>query len=408
MSDPAKAPGPPAFPAADGSLTLHTTLLGDLVVPGGAARAAELRELAAQAAVYATRAHGPGTRRAYRSAWSGYERWCRSLGREPLSGDAGTLALYATACASRGLSPASLRVHLVAIQVAHRLTGIALDPREPRLAMVLEGIVRSHGTRPRRRAAAAGPDALRLMLAARPPGTIPLGARDRALLLLGFGAALRRSELVGLALGDVEVVPGRGLRVLVRRGPAGDPPCDHGQVQPAFAGPDIRDVAGPLLVGTLRREVLVQQVGRDRPAMMAVGGPPEPPLLPGRPAAPLPGEKSRGTLEDVPLLAEDFVLPPQPLQLGRNLLLPRAVRRIDLPVPAPADPPHQRRQTNPQILGDLTMAPTARPDQPDCLVLKFLREPSLLRHGVPLASSATLHFSEASPPCAALPASGKC
>ncbi|WP_338929194.1 hypothetical protein WDZ11_22085 (plasmid) [Roseomonas mucosa] len=48
------------------------------------------------------------------------------------------------------------------------------------------------------------------MLAARPPATTPLGARDRALLLLlGFGAALRRSELVGLALGDVEVVPGR-------------------------------------------------------------------------------------------------------------------------------------------------------------------------------------------------------
>jgi transposase len=32
-----------------------------------------------------------------------------------------------------------------------------------------------------------------------------------------------------------------------------------------------------------------------------------------------------------------------------------------------------------------------------CLVLKFLREPSLLRQGVPLASSGALHFSEASP-----------
>ena len=40
-------PASPATPAADGSLILHTTLLGDLVVPGGAARAPELRELAA-------------------------------------------------------------------------------------------------------------------------------------------------------------------------------------------------------------------------------------------------------------------------------------------------------------------------------------------------------------------------
>jgi hypothetical protein len=38
---------------------------------------------------------------------------------------------------------------------------------------------------------------------------LALGARDRAMLLLGFGAALR--------LGDVDAVPGRGLRVRVRR-----------------------------------------------------------------------------------------------------------------------------------------------------------------------------------------------
>jgi integrase len=37
------------------------------------------------------------------------------------------------------------------------------------------------------------------------------------LLLLGFAGALRRSELVGLALGDIEVVPQRGLRLLIRR-----------------------------------------------------------------------------------------------------------------------------------------------------------------------------------------------
>jgi integrase len=37
------------------------------------------------------------------------------------------------------------------------------------------------------------------------------------MLLLGFGAALRRSELVSLSLGDVETVPGRGLLVTIGR-----------------------------------------------------------------------------------------------------------------------------------------------------------------------------------------------
>ena len=64
---------------------------------------------------------------------------------------------------------------------------------------------------------ASGPEALRRVLATRPGPETPLGARDRALLLLGFAGALRRSELVGLARGDVEVVPHHGLRLLIRR-----------------------------------------------------------------------------------------------------------------------------------------------------------------------------------------------
>lgn len=70
-------PAPPeAPPLPVGALRISITLLGDLVVPDGAARAAELQELSARAAVYATRARGEGTRRAYRSAWQGYGAWC--------------------------------------------------------------------------------------------------------------------------------------------------------------------------------------------------------------------------------------------------------------------------------------------------------------------------------------------
>nr|WP_283949785.1 site-specific integrase [Limobrevibacterium gyesilva] len=63
-----------------------------------------------------------------------------------------------------------------------------------------------------------------------------LGARQRAMLLLGFGAALRRSELVGLALGDVEIVPGRGLRLLLRRSKTD--PHGAGQLVAVCANPD--------------------------------------------------------------------------------------------------------------------------------------------------------------------------
>ena len=42
-------------------------------------------------------------------------------------------------------------------------------------------------------------------------------ARERAMLLLGFGAALRRSELVALTLGDVVRVPDKGLLLAIGR-----------------------------------------------------------------------------------------------------------------------------------------------------------------------------------------------
>ena len=75
-----------------------------------------------------------------------------------------------------------------------------------------------------------------LLLAALPSPESPLGIRNRAMLLLGFGAALRRSELVGLRIGDVQLVPGRGLTVLVRRSKTDQ----YGRGQQVRSGPTRR------------------------------------------------------------------------------------------------------------------------------------------------------------------------
>jgi len=86
------------FTAATGQgLVVSTGILGDLVLPAGAFdpdRADEIRDLAAQAAVYATQARGPGTLRAYRSAWRQYDAWCVRLGLPALSGDPRLVGMY--------------------------------------------------------------------------------------------------------------------------------------------------------------------------------------------------------------------------------------------------------------------------------------------------------------------------
>src|SRR4051794_25267155 len=125
--------------------------------------------------------------------------------------------MYIVRRADDGLTVSSIRVALAAIRTAHQLAGVALDLSQPRFRMTLEGVVRSRGIRPTRQAAPAVPEVLAKMLAALPSPESPLGIRNRAMPLLGFGAALRRSELVGLRLGDVQSVPGCGVTVLVRR-----------------------------------------------------------------------------------------------------------------------------------------------------------------------------------------------
>src|SRR5262249_55574145 len=77
----------------------------------------------------------------------------------------------------------------------------------------VRGIRRSIGAAPKRKAPAIA-EIMRDMSRAAPAGL--KGLRDRALLLLGFGGAFRRSKLVALDVADLEAMD-EGLRVTIRR-----------------------------------------------------------------------------------------------------------------------------------------------------------------------------------------------
>jgi site-specific recombinase XerD len=224
------APNPPAPPPGAGP---ETGVLD--AVPGAlssfdggtlldaAAIAERLASLAEDAARYAEKASGDGTRRAYGSAWAAFAAWCQRHGVDPLAGDPGIVALYLTARANDGLSVSSLGVARAAIRARHRMAKVALDLDDPRVTLVMRGITNAKGKRPQRQAAPAVPALLRRMLEACPFPHSPaaaaaaLATRHRAMLLIGFGAGLRRAELVALTVGDVAVVPARGLTVFIRR-----------------------------------------------------------------------------------------------------------------------------------------------------------------------------------------------
>lgn len=154
-----------------------------------------LPQLAEAARAYASAGIGNSTRRTYGSAWRAFTSWCASVGVEPLPAEAAQVALYLTARAPI-LAVSTLARHLAAIAAAHAAAGLP-PPAHPDLLRVWAGIKRTHGRPPRKKRALITEDLRRAI--AKLPAT-RTGIRDRAILLVGFTGALRRSELAALTL----------------------------------------------------------------------------------------------------------------------------------------------------------------------------------------------------------------
>jgi integrase len=179
-----------------------------------------VREVVRQAADRARASRANNTLRAYRSDWADFLAFCQRVGF-PATPSAEVVAVYIDQLARGGAKVSTIRRRIAAVNAQRRA-----DKREPLsvrdepLASVLRGIRREVGAPPQ----GARPlelDELREVVAAC-PDTLQ-GKRDRALLLLGFAGAFRRSELAGLdwdASGDGTVylatVP-EGLRIFLKR-----------------------------------------------------------------------------------------------------------------------------------------------------------------------------------------------
>jgi integrase len=168
--------------------------------------------LGAQARVYVDEAHAANTRRAYRADWAAFTAWCAEHGLEPLPAAPTTLALYLTDQADV-LKVSTLQRRLAGIGQAHRLAGHASPLDDARVRTVWRGIRRAKGTAQAGKAALLVAD-VRAMVAVLPDSLS--GARDRALLLLGFVGAFRRAELVALDVADIQLVAD-GAIVTIRR-----------------------------------------------------------------------------------------------------------------------------------------------------------------------------------------------
>jgi integrase len=167
-------------------------------------------EALAAARAYARDALAPETLRAYATDWAHFTAWCHAAGCTPLPAEPAAVAAYLAAQAPL-YSRSALERRLAAIGHAHRLRALPWSAGHPAIRTTLRGIFRTHGSRRRQAAALTSAELKKLVAAC---GGDLAGLRDRALLLLGFAGALRRSELVAVEREHLRFTEA-GLRLLI-------------------------------------------------------------------------------------------------------------------------------------------------------------------------------------------------
>src|SRR4051812_45995015 len=153
----------------------------------------------AKSQAYQDAADAPATLRAYAADLANFQAWCAAHGFTPMPATPEVVGAY-LAAAGEGYAIPTLRRRVAAIARACGIAGHPLDTKHPGIRETLRGIGRKHGSPSRRSAALTTTEIKKLIKVC---GDDLAGARDRALFLLGFAAALRRSELVGLDLEHV-------------------------------------------------------------------------------------------------------------------------------------------------------------------------------------------------------------
>jgi integrase len=150
----------------------------------------------AVAAGYASDAITAATRAAYLGDWSEFAAWCRAQHVDPtaLPIHPVLVAAYLAELAET-IGRSALRRRVAAIVYHHRRRGLVWSSQQVAIRETLIGIARTHG-KPVRPAAALTSVEIKQLIASCAED-LP-GLRDRALFLVGFAGALRRSELVGI------------------------------------------------------------------------------------------------------------------------------------------------------------------------------------------------------------------
>ncbi|MDL1899021.1 integrase, partial [Anaerolineae bacterium CFX7] len=149
---------------------------------------------------YAHAAKANNTQRAYATHWREFESFAAARGYAPCPAPIAAIVEFVTDLAERGKRVATIDQKLAAIAFKHRAANVPCPTQAQIVREVMAGIRRTHGAAPQHKAPVTRAELVK-MIAATPQSL--RGKRDRAMLLVGFAGAFRRSEIAALDVEDV-------------------------------------------------------------------------------------------------------------------------------------------------------------------------------------------------------------
>jgi hypothetical protein len=244
---------------------------------------------------FARMAKAANTRRAYRAAIRVWCTWCARHDLSPLPARSADVAAFLAGERGRSIAPSTIDLRRAAIRYLHRAAACPVPTDDACVAETISGIHRDaarRGETPNKKAAATG-TIVRRLLAPIPDDL--RGLRDRAIILVGFAGALRRSELAAIRVEHLEATD-RGLKLTLphskgeQTGPVIVPlPCGDTELCPVRALSLWQQAAG-IVEGPLFRRIWLPARGGlpAQAGVLAPAGGPAPAGVPGDPGAAAP------------------------------------------------------------------------------------------------------------------------
>jgi len=144
----------------------------------------------------------PTTIRNFAASWRAWEGFAQGSGRPTVPARPEDVAAWIAELAAAGRAVGAIRSDVAAISAAHRDVGLPDPTRDPLVIAARRAAHRQVGTAPRRPIYALSYDQVEKIVDHIPLGSLR-GRRDKALILLGFAAGLRRNEIAGLRVADL-------------------------------------------------------------------------------------------------------------------------------------------------------------------------------------------------------------